>query len=125
MQAADIYHEGWAPEVWLARESQPASDLALRSLGIEKLTSAHYDAQVLDALGVPEGSVHVIPGEARNTAEEIYLVVQQLDARQKRSAILVTSKTHTRRVRALWHRLAGQLRWCVDSLANDRQCARW
>ena len=61
MEAAQLYKDDWAPEVWLTSEVQQARDAAMAELGIRGLTSAVYNIHVLERLGVPEAVVRVLP----------------------------------------------------------------
>ena len=128
IEGARLYTEGWAPEIWLAREAQPVRDRAMAELGITSLRSSHYNVQILGKLRVPESAVRVLPGEIRNTAEELELVARTLREQNKTTVILVSSKPHTRRVRTIWRRVvaAGNLSAIVRPSPRDPFSAkRW
>jgi len=56
-----------------------------------------------------------------NTADEVGVLGAALAHEQDRSVILVTSKTHTRRVRLLWRKLAPpDCRGMVRAAGEDR-----
>ena len=106
VEAAQIYQQHFAPEVWLTRPSGPGEDL--RRMGLEFTNEETYNAEVLEKLGVPENSIHVLPEEILNTQDEVLLIAGTLRQSGKTRVIIVTSPPHTRRVRALWKALAGK-----------------
>jgi uncharacterized SAM-binding protein YcdF (DUF218 family) len=114
--AADLYREGWAPEVWLTKSAEPSR--ALAQLDIPFRGEEFYSAQVLVHQGVPAVAVHVLANPIVNTADEIAEIAALLPADGRGVVIIVTSKVHTRRVRALWRRL-GRGRAIVRAADKD------
>lgn len=112
IQAAAFYNEGTVNEVWLTQGSLTAEDLKLRELGLGKPAEYELSREVLRRLGVPESAIHVLPGENANTADEVRTIFREANSRSITSGtphisvILVTSKSHSRRVKVLWHTLA-------------------
>lgn len=106
VEAAEIYHRGLAPEVWLAPIGPDATERALAELGIERPQGWFYNRQVLEKLGVPPAAVRLLERPVRNTRDELRLVADELRRTGGQRAILVTSKQHSRRVRLLWRKLA-------------------
>ena len=127
MQAADLYNQGWAPEVWLTLNRDPRRDAAAEPLGIELFVDADDNRRILEAMGVPPGAIHVIPGAVRNTADEMREISKRLSETGGARVILVSSKFHTRRVRTLWRRLTGNAAGAiVQPAARDPyDGARW
>jgi len=101
MEAASIYRQGWAPEVWLTKTIRPAEEGALAQLGIGVVRGETYNREVLERLGVP-------PDAIRNTEEEVQLIAHELKRAGGERVILVTSKPHTRRVKTIWNTLEEQ-----------------
>ena len=108
MEAASIYRQGWATEVWLTRPPQDTGEAALRQLGIQVSGKEVYSRAVLERLGVPVTAIRVLSPQAQNTAEEIQVIAQELQKAGGGQVILVTSKPHSRRVRATWRALIGE-----------------
>jgi uncharacterized SAM-binding protein YcdF (DUF218 family) len=106
MGAAKIYREGWAPEVWLTRPSLP-EDAALSALGIEAPHESAYNIQVLEKLGVPSSAIRVLRDPVQNTASEEQAISKELKAVGGNRVIIVTSRPHTRRTKAIWQALVG------------------
>ena len=119
MEAASLYEQGWAPEVWLTRARAPAEEAALARLGIEVRGGEAINQQVLERLGVPEDSIRLLAGGVRNTVEEVRLIARELGRMGGSRVILVTSKPHSRRLRATWQALVGETPQAVVRYATD------
>lgn len=104
LEAAKLYREGYAAEVWLTRTSEPGE--SLKAMGIPFEGEEVYSARVLIHKGVPAGAIRVLETPIVNTADEMRVISKALQRENDRSVILVTSKPHTRRVRLLWRKLA-------------------
>lgn len=107
MEAAEIYRQGWAPEVWLYQDAPDVADAALAKLGIRHPSEAEYDQQVLERLGIPKGAIRILEPPTTNTVSEATLVAEELRRQGGDTAILVTSPLHTRRAKAIWHIVVG------------------
>lgn len=103
LAAAEIYRAGYAPEIWLTRSAEPAA--TLQALGIPFNGEDFYDTRVLLHEGAPLQAIHVLPPFIVNTADELAAIAASLPADKSGVVIIVTTKAHTRRVRALWKRL--------------------
>ena len=108
MEVAAIYRDGWAPEVWLTRTRARAADVALLRLGFTPVTGDGLNPAVLGRLAVPSHAIRLLAGEVRNTEDELRLVAAELQNGRGSAVIIVTSKPHTRRVRAIWRAVAGE-----------------
>src|SRR5216684_6124134 len=103
MEAAKLYREGYAPEIWLTHSAEPAATLG--EMGIPFAGEDFYSARVLIHEGVPAGAIRVLEPSIVNTSNEIDAIAAALAKEKDRTAIIVTTKAHTRRVRLLWQRL--------------------
>lgn len=102
-EAAQLFHLGLAPEVWMATfRPWPGMD----ALNIPVTGEETYSKEVLMKFGVPESAIHILPA-ARNTEEEERDALNELRRVGGNKIILVTSVYHTRRVKIIWHHLAG------------------
>jgi uncharacterized SAM-binding protein YcdF (DUF218 family) len=118
IEAAKLYRQGYAPEVWLTHSSEPGENL--KRMGISFAGEDYYNARVLVHEGVPPEAIHVLEPPVVNTADEIKVLAAMLAAEKDRTVILVTTKPHTRRARLLWRRLAaGQGRAIVRASSDD------
>jgi uncharacterized SAM-binding protein YcdF (DUF218 family) len=104
MEAARLYRQGYAPEIWLTRSSEPAE--TLKEMGISFAGEDYYNTLILIHEGVPAEAIHVLETPVVNTADEIKLIGSALAGEKERTVIIVTTKAHTRRVRLLWRKLA-------------------
>jgi uncharacterized SAM-binding protein YcdF (DUF218 family) len=107
MEAGKIYGQGWAPEVWVTRNAHPSSAGALARLGVKVLGEEFYSVEVLEKMGVPPQSIRILTEPARNTEEEERVIAKELRSAGGQRIIIVTSKPHTRRTKAIWHTLVG------------------
>lgn len=103
-EAAKVFQLGYAREVWVSKPESAADDL--NAMGIRYLGEEDYNRDVLVHGGVPEAAIHIFPDAIVDTEQEVEEVTRQMRQQGKSSAIIVTSAQHTRRVRALWRRLA-------------------
>ena len=107
MEAASIYREGLAPEVWLTREVVRAEEQALGRLGVVVVREEAYNRAALERLGVKPGAIRLLGEGIRNTVDEVRLIASELDRNGGDRVIIVTSKAHSRRVRATWAAIVG------------------
>jgi uncharacterized SAM-binding protein YcdF (DUF218 family) len=107
MEAASVYNQNWAREVWVTQLGLHNEDIALAKLGIERMPEHYYSRQVLERLGVPSHAIRELPGRNVSTADEVRTVARELKAAGGGRVILITSKYHTRRVKTIWHTLVG------------------
>jgi len=105
IEAAKLFREGYAPEVWLTHSTQPGNTLA--AMGVSFYGEEYYNKLILLHEGVPENAIRILEPPIVNTADEMKVIGAMLDRTGNRSVIIVTTKPHTRRVRLLWRRLAG------------------
>jgi len=126
-EAAVVYKQGWAHEVWLTRGGTSDEDKALRELALERPPEYVYSRQVLERSGVPSDAIRVLDGPTPDTAAEVRAIARELGTVGGDAVIIVTSKYHTRRVRFLWHSLVGNhpraiVRYTTTDLSEPR---RW
>ena len=107
MEAAALYHEHLAPEIWVTLPADPDMAAAFRRLRMQSTTEEITNVEVLEHLGVPAGCIRILNRPVRNTDEEVRLIAEELGRVQGDQVIIVTSKYHTRRVRAIWRAVVG------------------
>jgi uncharacterized SAM-binding protein YcdF (DUF218 family) len=101
LEAARLYHEGYAKEIWLTHPRAHAD--VLNVLGIYYPRESDFNAWVLREQGVPAKAIHVLDAPIVNTAEELDVISAALKAAGGQRVIVVTNKAHTRRVYVLWN----------------------
>jgi uncharacterized SAM-binding protein YcdF (DUF218 family) len=118
MEAAKLYREGYAPEIWVTHSLEPGE--SLEEMGIPFSGEDYYNKLVLVHGGVPAEAIHVLDPPIVNTADEIKVAAAALARGRGEALIIVTTKAHTRRTRLLWRRLAaGQGRAIVRAASGD------
>src|SRR6266581_481320 len=125
IEAAKLYRDGYAPEIWLTHSTEPGA--TLKEMSIPFAGEDHYNALVLIHEGVPAQAIHVLEPPIVNTADEIRVVAAALARAKGESVILVTTKAHTRRVRLLWRRLAPRQNRAIvrDASGDPFDPRRW
>jgi uncharacterized SAM-binding protein YcdF (DUF218 family) len=118
IEAAKLYRQGYAPEIWLTHSAEPGE--TLEEMGIPFAGEDYYNKLVLIHEGVPPEAIHVLEPPIVNTADEIKVAAARLARGKGDAIILVTTKAHTRRVHLLWRRLTpGQGRAIVRAASGD------
>src|SRR5438445_2991381 len=117
-EAARLYNAGYAPQVWLTRAVEPTA--SLQEMHIAYIGEDFFNSQVLMHEGVPKNAIHVLAQPINNTADEIAAIAAELEGERGSAVIIVTTKAHTRRVRALWKELSsGRVRAIVRAAQTD------
>lgn len=106
MEAAELYRQGYAAEVWVTKPSSPAEQLEQMAIPFEG--EEFYSRRVLLAKGVPPDAIRVPEQTVLNTEDEVRVIAGELKRRGGAKVIIVTSRAHTRRVRAIWRRVVGE-----------------
>ena len=104
LAAAEIYRDGYAKEVWLTQPLEPGA--AMEGLHLPYAGEQEYSRMVLIEKGVRPGDIRILKPRILNTADELHIVAEALDQQRGARVIVVTSKAHTRRVRALWEKVS-------------------
>jgi len=118
IEAAKLYREGYAPEIWLTHSAEPGE--TLEEMGIPFSGEDAYNKLVLIHEGVPPEVIHVLEPSIVNTADEIKVAAAALARVDGTDVIIVTTKAHTRRTRLLWRKLrSGHGRAIVRAAAGD------
>lgn len=104
-EAARLYRQGWAAQVWLTRPTGPGEEL--EHMGISFVSEEFYNQRVLIHLGVPAGAILILARQIINTADEVDVIARESTRLGASKVIIVTTKAHTRRVRTIWHRKYG------------------
>jgi uncharacterized SAM-binding protein YcdF (DUF218 family) len=115
--AAKYFEFGYASEVWITRPEGPSEQL--KQLGVSFTGEEEYSQQVLIQLHVPENEIRILPNTIINTEQEVEEIVRALHETNETSVIIVTSPQHTRRVKALWDKLADKNLTAIVRAAPD------
>lgn len=101
LAAADEFKASGASAVWLTRPQQPGT--AMQELHLPYAGEDQYSRMVLIERGVPAAAIRTLNPAINNTADELKAVFEELKAHSNATVVIVTSKAHTRRVRAVWN----------------------
>ena len=104
IEAARLYHQGYASQIWLTRPEEP--DASLAPMGIANSGEDFFNVRVLAHEGVPPEAIHVLAPAINNTADEMRAIAAELARENGSVVIIVTTKAHTRRVGRVWRQLA-------------------
>jgi uncharacterized SAM-binding protein YcdF (DUF218 family) len=127
MEAASIYREGLAPEVWLTKEIVRPEEQALGRLGVAVVRDEIYNREALERLGVRPEAIRLLGDGVRNTVDEVRLIAGELGRDGGDRVIIVTSKAHSRRVRATWSAIVGASPRAIIRYAREEpyDARRW
>jgi len=101
LAAAEVFKASGAREVWLTRPLQPGA--AMQQLRLPYAGEEQYSRMVLIDRGVPPAAIRTLAPHIDNTADELKAVFDELNSQPETTVAVVTSKAHTRRVRAIWN----------------------
>ena len=103
LEAVDLFHDQWAPRIYLFREIADWGEVELLKRGIAYTRSVDVQIDAMLRLGVPRDAIHVLD-QANSTAEESTHVLNLVTQQNYSRVIIVTSKQHTRRARLVMRR---------------------
>ena len=106
LEAARLYHQGYAAEIWITRPAEPRA--SLEAMGISYVGEEYYCQRVLLHEGVPVEAIRVLDPPIWNTHDEVNVIASALERSKASTIIIVTSRVHTRRTRTVWRKLAGK-----------------
>ena len=106
LEAARLYNQGYAPQIWLSYSVEPGA--SLEKYSVPYAGEEFYDRLLLLHQGVPDSAIHILAPPVVNTADEMRTFGQALRKENLHRIILVTSRVHTRRTAALWKRLSAK-----------------
>jgi uncharacterized SAM-binding protein YcdF (DUF218 family) len=106
LEAARLYNQGYAPQIWLSYSVEPGA--TLEKFSVPYAGEEFYDRLLLLHQGVPESAIHILAPPIVNTADEMRTFGQALHKENLHRIIIVTSRVHTRRTAVLWKRLSAK-----------------
>ena len=117
LEAARIYRQNYAAQVWVSQPVSPAPEL--EKMHIAYVGEDFYNQKVLMAQSVPADAIRVLMDPAANTEQEVDEIARDLRRDDAHAVIIVTSKPHTRRVRLIWDKRVGNDPRAVVRYASD------
>jgi uncharacterized SAM-binding protein YcdF (DUF218 family) len=104
LQAADLYHEGYANQIILVDSYVEARELAEKR-DVQIYGNALISKMAAIDLGIPEKDIATLEGYARSTQDEAEIIMDYLEKNMEIKSInLVTSKYHSARARMIFEK---------------------
>jgi|GEM_PF-2090726 len=101
--AAELFAQGYAPDVWISRPERIPSHARLEKFGVHLPAEEEIDMKILLAAGVPEDRIHLYGHNASSTFEEAQALRADY-AYAGKKILIVTSRFHVRRARMIFRR---------------------
>lgn len=123
VHAADLYHQGWAPLVYVSRPHHDPPQ-SLCELGLPCPRQEDQMQEVLRRKGVPDRAVRVYGRDVLSTVEEAEALRTELGPGKKR-LLVVTSAYHCRRAKMI---LAGAMKhqeFLMSATPYERFDVKW
>jgi len=117
LEAARIYRQNYAAQVWVSQPVSPAPEL--EKMHIAYVGEDFYNQKVLMAQSVPADAIRILMDPAANTEQEVDEIARDLRRDDAHAVIIVTSKPHTRRVRLIWDKRVGNDPRAIVRYASD------
>jgi len=131
LQTADLYGSGIADRVIIAEESMGGYK-GLTDRGVKIISHTSQAVSSLVALGVPQDSITVLPGDARSTLDEAAIVRNYIGNNPDTDTIiLVSSPYHLRRASMIFNKAFKEAGLTVftgtsgSGAYTDFDAARW
>lgn len=103
LEAVDLFHAGWAPQLFMLREMSDWGEVELRRRGFAYMSAVDVQVDAMVRLGVPRDRITILdPADSTAQEADILLAVAQRERLAK--VIIVTSKQHTRRAKLVMRR---------------------
>lgn len=125
LAAEELYHRGLAPKILFGSGfvDKEALNRAPKSLHWEGSGAAMKRA--FQSLSVPDSDLLMVDSSsAYDTSGELTLIAEEVRRLGFHHVILVTSATHSRRARIIWHRVASDI-FVIAVGAPDPHLDRW
>jgi uncharacterized SAM-binding protein YcdF (DUF218 family) len=128
LEAADLYHAGFAPAIVMSPGSVETAERLLEARGIHVATSVEIAREVLvGRLAIPPDAITVLPGEVDNTAQEAEAIGPSIASHHWTRLIVITDCSSTRRAGYAFRRALGAHVTIVTRCARTDpfQANRW
>lgn len=103
LYAADLYHQGFVPRIWISRPEREKYLVQLDSIGVPYPRQEEISRAVLLKKGVPDDCIEVIGDGMISTVAEARFVAGLLEKQPEiHSVLLITSRFHVRRAEAIF-----------------------
>lgn len=124
LYAADLYKQGLAPEIWLARIYRPPADLKVVSLGVDLPAEEEVDREILLKSGVPASAIRLYGTRVMSTANEALALSRAVETRGK-TVLVLTSRYHARRAKWIFRSALKGADIVVSATPYEEFTRRW
>lgn len=124
LHAADLYREGYAPEVWVPRPYRGSAAEQLKKLGAQPEPEEELYRRILLKKGVPAAAIRVYGDGVMSTSDEALSLRREARLDGKR-LLLVTSPWHARRARWIFRRELPEAEVSVAATPYEEFTRRW
>jgi len=107
IEAVGLYWQGYSRLIIISKYPEPEGYEYLKSLGISYPEGHEINKNIAVEMGVPENNVVILPDRAGSTFEELVQLNGYLNEHNLKSIILVSSKSHTRRISIIFSEISG------------------
>ena len=122
--AADLYAQGFAPEVWISRPRRPAGEARLDAIGVQLPREESVDRQILLKEGVPDAHIHLYGHDVLSTVDEARSLRREF-LPQGMKILIVTSRYHARRSRMIFRRVFPDADVRVIAAPDENFTRKW
>jgi len=124
LYAADLYHQGFAPKVYISKPARSSSQEMLDILGIFVPNQEEVNKAVLLKKGVPEEDIAFFGQSSLSTAEEAAQLKRQFEDEGVR-LLVVTSWYHARRAKIILRDFLKGTHFSVVTSPYESFHAKW
>ena len=107
IEAADIYNQGFAPLIIISKYPKPEGYKYLEEKGITYPEGHDINKSIALSLGIPENSIMITNYRTASTFEELILLKNFCLEKNYKKIILVSTKSHTKRISKIFLDIAG------------------
>ncbi len=122
--AADLYVQGFAPDVWISRPRRISAHAQLERLGIRLPREESINRDILAKRGVPTKRIHLYGDGVNSTADEAAALRAAFPSKGK-NILVVTSRFHARRARMVFRSLMPEANIVVAATPYENFTVKW
>ncbi len=121
---AELFRQGWAPEIWISRPLRNPAELKAAALGVPIPAEEEINQAVLRRLGVPAARIHLYGDSVLSTANEALALRRAVDLHGK-TILVVTSRYHARRSKWIFRHTLPEAEILACAAPDEASSRRW
>jgi uncharacterized SAM-binding protein YcdF (DUF218 family) len=107
IEAVELYKEGFSELIIISKYPKPEGYDYIHSIGISYPEGHDINRNIALQMGVPQNNIIIFPKRAGSTLEELVLLNEYLKSHELTSVILVSTKSHTKRISFMFSDISG------------------